>query len=213
MASNAIKCGFESHPGHKMSTRRDGTVGAIADDRLMYPRDAVELARLLSCLEILDRENAVICGVSIAAVRHWRRGSRRMPGTAARSEIPRCPRCHARALNQRAYSYLLGLYLGDGHITQGRSGDEVFRQLVLARARRTLRGIDEQVAKAEKAVAGKTPVKRSRFIQLSGGTAASTGNSRPRPGRWPGSRAMSRTCGPAPTARRQPHDHPQHGAA
>jgi transposase len=38
------------------------------------------------------------------------------------------------------------------------------------RARRTLRGIDEQVAKAEKAVAGATPAKRNRFVQLSGGT-------------------------------------------
>lgn len=37
------------------------------------------------------------------------------------------------------------------------------------RARRTLRGIDEQVAKAEKAVAGKIAVKRNRFIQLAGG--------------------------------------------
>ena len=36
------------------------------------------------------------------------------------------------------------------------------------RARRTLRGIDEQVAKAEKAVAGKAPVKRNRFIKLTG---------------------------------------------
>jgi len=40
------------------------------------------------------------------------------------------------------------------------------------RARRTLRGIDEQVTKAEQAVAGKAPVKRNRFIQLSGGTRA-----------------------------------------
>jgi transposase len=38
------------------------------------------------------------------------------------------------------------------------------------RARRTLRGIDEQVAKAEKAVAGKAAVKRNRFIRLTGGT-------------------------------------------
>jgi hypothetical protein len=38
------------------------------------------------------------------------------------------------------------------------------------RARRTLRGIDEQVAKAENAVAGKVPVKRKRFIKLSGAT-------------------------------------------
>ena len=36
------------------------------------------------------------------------------------------------------------------------------------RARRTLRGIDEQVAKAENAVAGKVPVKRNRFIKLTG---------------------------------------------
>jgi Type II intron maturase/Bacterial sugar transferase len=39
------------------------------------------------------------------------------------------------------------------------------------RARRTLRGIDELVAKAEQAVAGNAPVKRNRFIQLSGGTS------------------------------------------
>jgi hypothetical protein len=37
------------------------------------------------------------------------------------------------------------------------------------RARRTLRGIDEQIAKAERAVAGKVPVKRNRFITLTGG--------------------------------------------
>ena len=36
------------------------------------------------------------------------------------------------------------------------------------RARRTLRGIDEQVTKAEKAVAGKVSVKRNRFITLVG---------------------------------------------
>jgi hypothetical protein len=36
------------------------------------------------------------------------------------------------------------------------------------RARRTLRGIDEQVAKAEKAVAGMVPVKRNRFVKLTG---------------------------------------------
>jgi Transposase DDE domain len=36
------------------------------------------------------------------------------------------------------------------------------------RARRTLRGIDEQVAKAARAVAGLAPVKRNRFIALNG---------------------------------------------
>jgi len=38
------------------------------------------------------------------------------------------------------------------------------------RARRTLHGIDEQVAKAAKAVAGLAPVKRNRFIALDGAT-------------------------------------------
>ncbi len=38
------------------------------------------------------------------------------------------------------------------------------------RARRTLRGIDQQVTKAENAVAGKTPVKRNRYVRLTGAT-------------------------------------------
>ncbi|WP_041788082.1 IS1634 family transposase [Mycolicibacterium gilvum] len=38
------------------------------------------------------------------------------------------------------------------------------------RARRSLRGIDEQVAKAQRAVDGKAPVKRNRFITLTGAT-------------------------------------------
>jgi len=46
----------------------------------------------------------------------------------------------------------------------------IYYQYKADRARRALRGIDEQAAKAEKAVAGATPVKRNRFVQLSGGT-------------------------------------------
>ena len=37
------------------------------------------------------------------------------------------------------------------------------------RARRSIRGINEQIAKAEKAVEGKIPVKRNRFVKLTGG--------------------------------------------
>jgi Transposase DDE domain len=72
-----------------------------------------------------------------------------------------------------------GEQLGDGHIfTQpwpagpngGRRDQVIYYQYKADRARRTLRGIDEQVAKAEKAVAGQVPVKRNRFIRLSGGS-------------------------------------------
>lgn len=82
----------------------------------MYPRATVEIGRLLSSLDVLDRENALICGVSIRTIRHWRYGSRRSPEKVK----ARCPRCDGRPLDEQAYAYLLGLYLGDGHITLGR---------------------------------------------------------------------------------------------
>jgi hypothetical protein len=56
--------------------------------------------------------------------------------------------------------------------TDKRRDQTIFYQYRAERARRTLRGIDEQVAKAEKAVAGKAPVKRNRFIKLTGATKA-----------------------------------------
>jgi transposase len=46
----------------------------------------------------------------------------------------------------------------------------IFYQYRADRARRALRGIDQQIIKAEKAVAGQTPVKRNRFVELVGGT-------------------------------------------
>jgi len=38
------------------------------------------------------------------------------------------------------------------------------------RARRSSHGIDQQISKAEKAVAGQTPVKRNRFVKITGAT-------------------------------------------
>jgi Transposase DDE domain len=52
----------------------------------------------------------------------------------------------------------------------GRRDQVIDSQYKPDRARRALRGIDERVAKGEKAVAGQVPVKRNRFIRLSGGT-------------------------------------------
>jgi hypothetical protein len=72
-----------------------------------------------------------------------------------------------------------GQDIGDGHVfvqpwpagpADQRRDQTIYYQYRTDRARRTLRGIDEQVSKAEHAVAGKTAVKRNRFVQLSGGT-------------------------------------------
>ena len=74
-----------------------------------------------------------------------------------------------------------GAELPDGHVfvqpwpatdkqkTAGRRDKTIFYQYKADRARRSLRGIDEQVAKAEAAVAGKASVKRNRFVHLTGG--------------------------------------------
>lgn len=51
-----------------------------------------------------------------------------------------------------------------------RRDETIYYRYSADRARRTLRGIDTQVAKAEKAVAGKIPVKRNRFVHLSSAT-------------------------------------------
>lgn len=72
-----------------------------------------------------------------------------------------------------------GVEMGDGQVwvqplqappNGGRRDHMIFYQYRADRARRTLRGIDEQVAKAAQAVAGKVPVKRNRFVQITGGT-------------------------------------------
>ena len=80
----------------------------------------------------------------------------------------------------------------------------IYYQYRAERARRTLHGIDEQVAKAERAVAGKAPVKRNRFIRLVGADKSVNrtleANEPVRPGRWRGGRATRPTSPPAPTA-------------
>lgn len=51
----------------------------------------------------------------------------------------------------------------------GRRDKVTFYRYSADSARRSLRGIDTQVAKAEQAVAGKTAIKRNRFVRLAGG--------------------------------------------
>lgn len=85
----------------------------------MYPRGTVEVALVLSEADVLDRETALICGVSIGAIRHWRHGTRQSAAASGHSTSA-CPRCDGRSLDELAYAYLWGLYLGDGNLTRGR---------------------------------------------------------------------------------------------
>ena len=86
----------------------------------MHPRATVDEALRLSEQGLIDREVARITGVSIGAIQKWRTGARRTPEKERKHA--NCPRCDGAPLNKRAYAYLLGLYLGDGHITRHRRG-------------------------------------------------------------------------------------------
>jgi hypothetical protein len=90
--------------------------------------------------------------------------------------------------------------IGDGQVfvqptVMGTKADPrhrtIFYQYQADRARRTLRGIDQQIAKAEKAVAaGPAAIKRNRFVHLTGGsrTVNRTWRQSPRAGRVEGLR-------------------------
>ncbi|MFF5493056.1 helix-turn-helix domain-containing protein [Streptomyces aquilus] len=55
--------------------------------------------------------------VPLGTVSYWKHLDRAKRGECPGRHSPPCPRCDGRELDRTAYSYLLGLYLGDGHIS------------------------------------------------------------------------------------------------
>ncbi|GAA1365206.1 helix-turn-helix domain-containing protein [Streptomyces beijiangensis] len=55
--------------------------------------------------------------VPTGTVGYWLHVERSKRGECPGRHNPRCPRCDGVAFDERAYAYLLGLYLGDGHIS------------------------------------------------------------------------------------------------
>ena len=68
----------------------------------------------------------------------------------------------------------------DAQRAAGRRDKVTYYRYKADSARRSLHGIDTQIAKAERAVAGKEAVKRNRFVKLTGATRPSTANWRPK---------------------------------
>ena len=83
----------------------------------MHPQATVDRARALSRQGLIDREVARITGVPLSTIQKWRTGARRASGNRRKRT---CPRCDEVPLNERAYAYLLGLYLGDGCLIRQR---------------------------------------------------------------------------------------------
>ncbi|MEU5210640.1 helix-turn-helix domain-containing protein [Streptomyces sp. NPDC020742] len=57
-------------------------------------------------------------GIPLGTIGYWRHRDRAERGECPGAHNPKCPRCDGRTLDESAYSYLLALYLGDGHIIQ-----------------------------------------------------------------------------------------------
>ncbi|GGZ31068.1 helix-turn-helix domain-containing protein [Streptomyces poonensis] len=55
--------------------------------------------------------------VPVGTVSYWKHLDRAKRGECPGRHDPACPRCDGRELAEAPYSYLLGLYLGDGHIS------------------------------------------------------------------------------------------------
>ncbi|MHC0433804.1 transposase [Streptomyces sp. O3] len=56
--------------------------------------------------------------IPAGTISYWKHMDRAHRGELPGRPSAQCPRCDGRRLDQAAYSYLLGLYLGDGHIVQ-----------------------------------------------------------------------------------------------
>lgn len=84
-------------------------------------------------------------GVPKSTVQYWCRGGRR---EFRRSDPAMCPRCDGIPLAEDEYAYLLGQYLGDGHITTGGARSTTLR-VACANA---WPGVADEVARAMAAV-------------------------------------------------------------
>jgi len=66
---------------------------------------------------VRNAEVARQLNVPVGTIGNWKHKDRASRGECQGKRDPLCPRCHGRPLDAAAYSYLLGLYLGDGHIS------------------------------------------------------------------------------------------------
>jgi hypothetical protein len=87
------------------------------------PDETVRSALRLSDRGVSDAANAEIHAVAVKTIRRWRREYQRRgkPRGQAHCNAP-CPLCHSVPLDEEAYAHLLGWYLGDGYLIEGRRG-------------------------------------------------------------------------------------------
>lgn len=86
-------------------------------------QSVVDSALAASDAGMRDADNAAQHGVAVKTIRRWRRLYQRRGLPRGQGHLaPPCPRCDGATLVDESYAELLGWYLGDGHITEGRRG-------------------------------------------------------------------------------------------
>ena len=89
----------------------------------MHSKEHVDEARRLYATGVTAADIARRMGLPWKTVAHWCRGDRRPAGV----DRTVCPRCTGADLDEGRYAYLLGQYLGDGHITTSKRKRNVHR--------------------------------------------------------------------------------------
>ena len=85
------------------------------------PQSVVDAALAASDAGMRDADNAELHGVAVKTIRRWRRLYQRQGRPRGQTHLaPPCPRCDGAELDTIAYAELLGWYLGDGYLSEGR---------------------------------------------------------------------------------------------
>lgn len=116
----------------RVSAARSGGLGAMSVSTSLYGSSyRAEVSSLHSHREVeaVQRlfeagwNNCQISrstGIPLSTIWNWRHGLTPSHSRTGIGKLPsECPRCDGVPLDEAAYSYLLGLYLGDGHIVVG----------------------------------------------------------------------------------------------
>ncbi|MEV8366151.1 helix-turn-helix domain-containing protein [Streptomyces niveus] len=84
---------------------------------------------------VSNKQVALRMKIPLGTISYWRHMDRSKRGECpGKSPARPCPRCDGRELDEAAYSYLLGLYLGDGCISPHRRGSGHYLRIACADA-------------------------------------------------------------------------------
>jgi hypothetical protein len=136
--------------------------------RYANPRE-VAVVRWLFLQSFNDCQIERITGIPRRTILDWRHRDVTWPWLRPikqRTPSGGCPRCEGRGLDQRAYSYLLGLYLGDGYIARQPKGGYRLRIVCAERYPRLIEECKSAMAVVRGVERLPSPVRRVGCVEI-----------------------------------------------